>query len=157
MRRMPIFVEPGARWRSLEKLVSPGFSTKNALKTVKIVCCAYCCGLPGPRERKIGNRRSIGGRSPYQRSRLHGSEVAALPCVHPTFEDSLAESLRNVNQRISKRKRNHLVGSSAVGKRKNVRLCHSEPVTVSLVWESVLSTRGLRIATTSLRTGLAMT
>lgn len=50
-----------------------------------------------------------------------------------------------------------LTESSAVGKRKYVRLCHSEPVTVSLVWESVLSTRGLRITTTSLRTGLAMT
>ena len=115
---MPIFVEPGARWRSLEKLVSPGFSAKNALKTVKIVCRAYCCGLPRPRERKIGNRRSIGGRSPYQRPRLHESEVAALPCVHPIFEDILTESLRNANQRISKRKRNHLVGSPAVGKKK---------------------------------------
>jgi hypothetical protein len=37
----PKLAELEARWRSLEKMLSPGFSRENAPKTVKKLCWAY--------------------------------------------------------------------------------------------------------------------
>ena len=92
--------EAGGTWRPLEVAGEDGkpvFSRKNALKTVKKLCCAYCYGPSPLSERKIGNRRSFRGRQPNQQPKktprrsqnlTHAAQTCQILCRRKTPKEN---------------------------------------------------------------------